>query len=134
MIPARARPGSPSARPGRRRSARAVPRRPDLDLPAARTLDLAADPQRPTQEVDVVGLQGGGLAETRSTTRCTTRKILLCVSIALAESASITAAVRVLRDWPGPDDIKTAAIDLIAHLTEDVPVAAGDGAAEEGTT
>jgi hypothetical protein len=55
------------------------------------------------------------------------RKVLLCASVALAETSTIAAARKVLHDWDGPAAIRDAAIELLGQLTQDVPAAPGDG-------
>lgn len=60
------------------------------------------------------------------------RKALLCASVALAETKTVPAAVKVIEQWDGPAEIKDAAAGLLGQLTTDVP--APGAAAPEGTT
>ncbi len=47
------------------------------------------------------------------------RKALLCASVALAETSSITAARKVLREWNGPEHIRAAALDVLGQLARE---------------
>ncbi len=44
------------------------------------------------------------------------RKILLCASVALTETNTAAAAVKVLGDWHGADSIEDAAIEVLEQL------------------
>jgi hypothetical protein len=45
------------------------------------------------------------------------RAAALCAAVALAETTTVAAARRVLRDWDGPAETKTAAAELLDDLT-----------------
>jgi hypothetical protein len=50
------------------------------------------------------------------------RKVLLVAAVALDETKTVSAAVRTLSEWPGPAEIKDAAIaaiELLSQLTTD---------------
>ena len=44
------------------------------------------------------------------------RSAALCAAVALRETRTVQAALRVLAEWDGPAHIKTAAADLISQL------------------
>ena len=45
-----------------------------------------------------------------------TRKVALCVYVALSTTTSLAGARRALEDWSGPAQIRTAALDLLGAL------------------
>jgi hypothetical protein len=49
------------------------------------------------------------------------RRVLLVAAVALAESATIAGARKILDEWAGPASIRQAAIALLDGLAKDVP-------------
>jgi hypothetical protein len=62
------------------------------------------------------------------------RKALLCASVALGETQSVPAAIKVIRDCRLPAEISEAAVELLGQLTQDVPAGAPGRIAEKGRT
>jgi hypothetical protein len=46
------------------------------------------------------------------------RRTLLCASVALSTTKTVSAARRALRDWDGPGEVKTAALELLDRLAD----------------
>jgi hypothetical protein len=47
------------------------------------------------------------------------RKILLCARVALSTTTTTASAVRALRDWDGPAEIRDAAIALLDQHSQE---------------